>query len=305
MSSSDIGGLTNMRVFVTGASGWIGSAVVPELIAAGHQVLGLARSDTSAELVTRLGAEVHRGDLDDPDDLRRGAAACDGVVHLAYDHDFSDMVGAARTDLAAIEALGGALVDTGGPLVIASGVVGLAQGRVATEADRPDPGVHPRVAGAQAALALTERGVRPVVVRLPPTVHGEGDHGFIGTLVDIARQRGVAGYVDAGANRWPAVHRLDAATLIRIAVDRAPAGTAVHATAEEGIPTRPIAEAIGRGLGLPVASIPNAEAPAHFGWIGRFFAADVPTSSEATRRDLAWTPTHPTLIDDLDAGYYF
>ncbi len=294
-----------MRIFVTGASGWIGSAVVPELVAAGHQVLGLARSDASAELVAELGGEVHRGDLDDVDGLHRGAAACDGVVHLGYNHDFAHMAEAAQTDLAAIDAMGSALVGTGGPLLIASGVVGLTNGRVAIETDQPDLGTHPRIACARAALAFAERGVRPVVVRFPPTVHGPGDHGFIATLVTIARQRGVSGYVDEGANRWPAVHRADAAALVRIAVDEAAAGTAIHATAEEGVPTRTIAEAIGRGLGLPVTSIAQGDAEEHFGWIGRFFAADVPASSAITQRQLHWTPTHPGLIDDLDAGYYF
>ena len=294
-----------MRIFVTGASGWIGSAVVPELVAAGHEVLGLARSDDAAKVVADLGAQIHRGDLDDVDSLQRGAAACDGVVHLAYNHDFAHMAEAAQTDLAAIDAMGSALVGSGGPLLIASGVVGLAVGRVATEADQPDPDSHPRVACASAALAFAQRGVRPVIVRFPPTVHGPGDHGFIATLVAIARERGASGYVDDGANRWPAVHRADAAALVRLAVDEAPAGAAIHATAEEGIAARTIATAIGRGLGLPVTSVGRDDAAEHFGWIGRFFAADVPASSEATQRLLGWTPTHAGLIDDLDAGHYF
>jgi len=294
-----------MRVLVTGATGWIGSAVVPQLLAAGHQVLGLARSDAAAAALTAAGADVHRGGLDDPDSLRAGAAAADGVVHLAYHHDFSDMAGAARADRAAIDALGAALAGTGGPLLFASGTLGLSPGRVGTEQDVPDPAVHPRVANGQVAMALAASGVRPVAVRFAPTVHGEGDHGFVARLVAIAREQGVSGYVEDGANRWPAVHRLDAAALVVKALDAAPAGTAVHATAEEGVPAREIAEAIGRGLGLPVASVPADKAAAHFGWLGGFFAADAPASSTATRALLGWDPTHPGLIADLDAGHYY
>jgi nucleoside-diphosphate-sugar epimerase len=294
-----------MRIFVTGASGWIGSAVVPELLRAGHQVLGLARSDNSAATVAALGADVQRGDLDDLDSLRAGAAASDGVVHLGYNHDFSRMQDAAATDLAAVDALGEALVGRDGPFVVAAGVLGLAFGRVATERDVPDPAIHPRVAGVAAALSYGARGVRASSVRFAPTVHGAGDHGFIAVLVGIAREKGVSAYVGDGSNRWPAVHRLDAADLVRRAVDSAPAGTALHATAEDGVPTRAIAEAIGRGLDLPVVSITADEAPGHFGWIGRFFAVDSPASSTETRQLLGWNPVHPTLIEDLEAGYYF
>jgi nucleoside-diphosphate-sugar epimerase len=294
-----------MRIFVTGASGWIGSAVVTELLRAGHQVLGLARSDNSAATVAALGADVQRGDLDDLDSLRAGAAAAGGVVHLGYNHDFSRMQDAAATDLAAVNALGGALEGRDGPFVVAAGVLGLAFGRVATERDVPDPAIHPRVAGVAAALSYAARGVRVSSVRFAPTVHGAGDHGFIATLVGIAREKGVSAYVGDGANRWPAVHRLDAANLVRLAVDGAPAGSALHATAEDGVPTRAIAEAIGRGLDVPVVSITADEAPEHFGWIGRFFAVDGPASSTETRQLLGWNPTHPTLIEDLEAGYYF
>lgn len=294
-----------MRIFVTGATGWIGSAVVLELLNAGHQALGLARSQAAAAKLAALGAEVHRGELDDLDSLRAGAAASDGVVHLGYNHDFSRMEAAARTDLAAINAIGAALEGTGRPFVVASGVLGLASGRVATEQDMPDAGVHPRIAGAQAALSFAGRGVRSSIVRFAPTVHGPGDHGFVATLVGIAREKGVAAYIDAGSNRWPAVHRLDAANLVRHAVQKAPAGAVLHATAEEGVPTRAIAEAIGRGLDLPVVSIPADQAGDHFGWMGRFFGADAPTSSPATRRLLGWSPEQPGLIEDLDAGYYF
>jgi nucleoside-diphosphate-sugar epimerase len=295
----------NMRIFVTGATGWIGSAVVPELLDAGHQVVGLARSDDAVASVEALGAEAWRGQLDDPESLRAAAAASDGVIHLAYNHDFSRMEAAAQTDLAAINAIGEALEGTDRPFLIASGTLGLAPGRIATERDAADPGVHPRVAGALAAMSFTSRGVRSMVVRFAPTVHGAGDHGFVATLVGIARERGVSGYIDDGANRWPAVHRLDAARLVRLAVGDAPTGSALHATAEDGVPTKAIAEAIGRGLGVPVVSIPADRAAEHFGWIGRFFGADAPASSVITQELLGWVPMHSTLIADLDAGHYF
>ena len=294
-----------MRIFVTGASGWIGTAVVPELHRAGHEVLGLARSDAAASVVSGLGAEVLRGDLDDLDALGKGAGACEGVVHLGHNHDFARMDDAARTDRAAIETMGAALEGSGGPLLIASGVVGLTEGEVATEADEPTVSSHPRTASAELARSFASRGVRPVIVRFAPTVHGPGDHGFIATLVAIARERGMSGYVGDGANRWPAIHRLDAAVLTRLALDGAAVGSAVHATAEPGIAARDIAAAIGRGLDLPVGSVAAGDATEHFGWLGRFFAADVPASSEVTQRVLGWTPTHPGLLDDLDAGHYF
>jgi nucleoside-diphosphate-sugar epimerase len=293
-----------MRIFITGASGWIGSAVTAELLAAGHQVLGLARSDSSAAALEAAGAEVHRGTLDDPDSLAAGAAATDGVIHLGYNHDFSDMEGAAKTDRRAIEAIGAVLAGTDRPLLIAGGTLGLAPGRVGTERDVPDPSTHPRAANAEATIALADSGVRSAVVRFAPTVHGAGDHGFIATLVQVARDRGVAAYVGDGANRWAAVHRSDAARLVRLTVEAAPAGSIVHAIAEEGIAARLIAEAIGRNLGLPVISIDREDAMEHFGWIGHFFGADATASNDLTRELLGWSPTGPGLIEDLDAGHY-
>jgi nucleoside-diphosphate-sugar epimerase len=294
-----------MRYFVTGASGWIGSAVIPELLNAGHEVTGLARSDSAATAVEALGADVLRGELDDLDSLRAGAAASDGVVHLGYNHDFSNMEKAAQMDVLAIQAIGSALEGTDRPLLIASGTLGLAAGRPGTEQDSPDPAVHPRIANANLALSYADRGVRSLVVRFPPTVHGDGDHGFIATLVGIAREKGVSGYVDDGANCWSAVHRADAAKLVRLALQNAPAGSVLHSVAEEGVATRLIAEAIGRGLDLPVVSIPAAESPDHFSWLGRFFGADARASNTLTRELLHWNPEHQGLIEDLDDGHYF
>ncbi|MET9534605.1 MULTISPECIES: SDR family oxidoreductase [unclassified Streptomyces] len=293
-----------MRVFVTGASGFIGSAVVPELIGAGHQVVGLARSDASAAALTAAGAEVHRGDLEDLDSLRAGADASDGVIHLAFIHDFSRFENAARVDLRAVETLGSALDGTGRPFVIASGTLGLAPGRLATEKDMPESGSL-RAAAAEAALSFASRGVRSSVVRLAPTVHGEGDHGFVPVLIATAREKGVSGYVGDGANQWPTVHRLDAARLFRLALEKAPAGSVLHATDEEGVPVRVIAEEIGRHLGLPVASVAPGDAGGHFGWPGTALAADVPVSSALTRELLGWQPVGPGLVADLDEGHYF
>ncbi|GAB2901427.1 SDR family oxidoreductase [Streptomyces mayteni] len=295
-----------MRVFVTGASGFVGSAVVPELIAAGHQVIGLARSDASAEAVAAAGAEPHRGALDDLDSLRAGAAAADGVIHLAFIHDFSDYESAQRADLAAIDAFGETLAGSGKPLVIASGLAGHPPGHPLTERDMPAEDA-PRAAAARNTLALAERDVRSVVLRLSPTVHGPGDHGFVRALIGIARDRGVAGYVDdgEGANHWAAVHRLDAARLFRLAVERAPAGSVLHGVAEEGVPTRTIAEIIGRHLGLPTASVPAEKATEHFGWLGRFFALDIRATNALTRDLLDWHPTGLGLVDDLEEGHYF
>jgi nucleoside-diphosphate-sugar epimerase len=294
-------------VFVTGATGFVGSAVVADLTAAGHEVVGLARSDAAAAALAGAGAEVHRGDLDDVDSLRAGATGADGVIHCAFVHDFSRMAEAGRTDLRAVEALGAALEGSGRPLVVTSGIGLLAPGRLATEADMPDPdspGSH-RAPSEVATRALAARGVRSSLVRLPPTVHGEGDHGFVPVLIDIARRTGVSAYVGDGTNRWAAVHRSDAARLFRLAVEAAPAGSVLHGVAEEGVPTREIATVIGRHLDVPVRALTAEQASEHFGWLAGFFAADVPASSAATREQVGWTPAGTELLADLDAGHYF
>ncbi|GAA0364962.1 SDR family oxidoreductase [Microbispora corallina] len=308
-----------MRVFVTGASGFIGSAVVPELIAAGHQVVGLARSDAAAAALTAAGAQVRHGTIDDLDTLRSAAAASDGVIHLAFKHDIAftgDFQGAADADRRAVDAFGEALAGSDRPFVIASGTLGLLPGRVLTERDGRAPetatetapgatGPRTRQDTARATLALASRGVRSSVLRLPPTVHGEGDGGFMAALVGIARARGVSGYVGDGSNRWPGVHRLDAALLFRLALEKAPAGSVLHAIADEGVPIRTVAELIGRHLDLPVVSIPQEDVGAHFGWMSGFIGLDSPASSELTRELLGWRPAHPGLVEDLDKGHYF
>ena len=296
-----------MRVFITGASGWIGSAAVDELLAAGHDVVGLARSDTSAESLSAKGAQVRRGDLDDLDSIRAGAATADAVLHLANKHDFTNPAVSNQAERAAVQSIGDVLTGSGRPFLVASGVAGLAQGRVATEEDRsPFHGLEsPRGGSENLALEFVDRGVNTVSVRFAPTVHGDGDHGFIAALVAIAREKGAAGYVGDGTNRWPAIHRSDAARIIRLGLDKASAGTLLHAVAEEGVPTREIAEAIGRGLDLPVTSIAAQDTQRHFGWIGGYFAMDIPASSARTQELLGWTPSGPTLIQDLDAGSYF
>jgi nucleoside-diphosphate-sugar epimerase len=290
-----------MRVFVTGASGHIGSAVVPELIAGGHEVVGLARSEASAAAVEVLGAEAHRGDLTDLDGLRKAAGDAHGVVHLAFDHDAAlagDLAGAAAADLAVVRALGEALTGSGKPLV------GIGLGK-----DRLDGALaaHPRAAVAAAVAGLAEHGVRPVLVGVPQVVHSTRDRvGFIPMLIGIARRTGVSGYVDHGATRWPAVHTLDLARLFRLALDRAPAGSQLPAAAEEGVPVRDIAEAIGRQLDLPVASIPAEGVEDHFGPFGAFIMAfDNPMPSVSTQRLLSWTPQHPGLLADIAESHYF
>jgi nucleoside-diphosphate-sugar epimerase len=298
-----------MRVFVTGATGFIGSAVVHELQGAGHEVVGLARSDASAEALSAAGAEALRGSLEDLASLRRGAEGSDGVIHLGYVHDFSKIEDNARVDRAAIETLGAALAGSERPLVIASGTLFLASpGQTATEADAGDPAASAaggRRRNEQLLLSLADRGVRSASVRLTPTVHGEGDHGFVPIIIGVARERGVSGYVGDGSPRWPAVHRLDAARLFRLALEHAPAGTVLHGVAEEGVPVREIAEVIGRHLGVPTESVSPEGAIEHFGFLGALLAVDSPASSALTRERFGWQPEQHGLIEDLDQGHYF
>ncbi len=295
-----------MRVFVTGATGFIGSAIVRELLDAGHEVLGLARSDQAAAAVAAAGASVHRGDIGDLDSLRRGAAASDGVVHTAFNHDFSvSRQDAAAADRLAVEAMAEALAGTERPIVIASGTGGLSPGHLATEQTVPRADLVGRYAVEETAISFARRGVRPAVVRFPPTVHGRGDHGFVSLLIDIARNKGVSGYPGDGSNRWPAVHRLDAAHLFRLAVESAPAGARLHGVGEEGVAVREIAEVIGRRLSLPVVAIPPDDLAGHFGFLGAFFALDCPASSTLTQQLLGWHPAQPGLIADLEQGHYF
>jgi nucleoside-diphosphate-sugar epimerase len=304
-----------MRIFVTGASGWIGSAVVPELLGAGHEVVGLARSEASEERLEKAGAVVQRGDVDDPDGLAKAANDADGVIHLAFQHEVAfggNFAAAAAADRRAVEAMGAALAESDRPLVLASGMLGLTPGRVATEDDGLVPGAEVRAnpAGLRSATALLTLslrgiGVRSSVLRLPPTVHGDGDNGFMATFVGLARQRGVAGYVGEGTNRWPAVHRSDAARLARLAVEAAPAGSVLHAVGDEGVPFREIAQAMGRHLDLPTASVAPADAFAHFAPLGHFVALDSPATATITRELLAWEPTGPSLLDDLEQDHYY
>jgi nucleoside-diphosphate-sugar epimerase len=295
-----------MRVFVTGASGWIGSATVDELLAGGHEVVGLARTPAAAAALECKGATALSGDLDDLDALRRGAADVEGVVHLANKHDWADMETTNRTERTAVETLAGALVGTDRPLLLAAGVAGLVTGRPVRESDAspftgPDA---PRGGAENLALDHVARGVRAVSLRFAPTVHGAGDHGFIAVLVEAARRTGVSAYVGDGSHTWSAVHRSDAARLVRLGLEQAPAGSRLHVVAEEGVPTRQIAEAIGAALGLPVTSVTPEDAPGHFGFLGGFFGMDLGASSTWTQELLGWTPTGPTLLADLAAGAY-
>jgi nucleoside-diphosphate-sugar epimerase len=310
-----------MRVFVTGGSGWVGRGLVPELIAAGHEVTGLARSDAAAKVLQVAGAAVRPGSLDDLGTLREAAAASDGVVHLAFKHDIAftgDFAGAAAADRAAIETFGEALAGTGKPFVIASGilgVLGLPPGAVATEGDGlaaaggggevPISGATDRMANAHYTTALAGRGVRSSIVRLPPATHGNGDNGFIQVAIGFARQKGAAAYVGDGANRWPSVHRDDAARLFRLALESAPAGSVLHAVGDEGVPIREVAEIFAAHLNVPAVSVTPEQAGEYVGFLGGFWGFDGPASAQVTRDLLGWQPTRPGLIADLKGGHYF
>jgi nucleoside-diphosphate-sugar epimerase len=295
-----------MRVFVTGATGFIGSAVVRELIAAGHRVLGLARTDAGAASLEQAGIDTLRGALDDLDVLRQGAGLCDGVIHTAFNHDFSRFAEHCAEDRCAIDALGSALAGSTRPIVVTAGIALVAQGRPATEDDvAPPPGpAYPR-ASEQAAMALAERGIHACVVRLPPSVHGDGDHGFVPLLIGLAREKGVSAHIGDSTNRWSAVHRLDAARAFRLALERGARGARYHAVADESVPMRDLAAVIARRLHVPSASLTAEEAAFHFGWFAHFAGLDMCGTSARTRAALGWVPHEQSLFDDLDGATYF
>jgi nucleoside-diphosphate-sugar epimerase len=292
-----------MRIFVTGATGFVGSAIVPELIGAGHQVLGLARSDAAAASLTAAGADVQRGSLDDIESLRNGAGAADAVIHAGFIHDFANYAASAETDRRAIETIGAVLAGSDRPFIVTSGTALTAPGRVATEKDSANS-TFPRKSE-EAAASSTAGGARVSVLRLPPSVHGVGDHGFVPLLIRLAREKGVSAYVGQGLNRWPAVHRLDAARLYRLALEKSPMAPRYHAVADDGVPFREIAQVIGRRLNIRVVSKPPDEAADHFGWFAHFAALDCPASSAQTQEQLEWRPTQASLIPDIDQPGYF
>lgn len=294
-----------MRVFLTGATGFIGSAIIEELRAAGHQVTGLARSDAAAQTLAAWGVDVRRGDVADPEALAEGARASDGVIHCAFGHDFSKYLEMGETDLRAVSAMAEALAGTGKPLVVTSGMTASTPGRLATEADPAQTEGFASVRGRpeELALAASEKGVRSVVVRLPPSVHDLQAQGLVSMLIPLARQKGVSAYIGAGDNRWPAVHRRDAARLFRLGLENGQPGQRLHAVAEEGVTLRSIAEAIGQRLGIPTRSFGPGEAAEHFGWLVMVASNDVPASSAITRQTLGWRPTGPGLLEGLLGAY--
>ena len=296
-----------MRVFVTGATGFIGSAIVQELLKAGHQVLGLARSDASAKALADAGGEVFRGNLEDTDSLRKAAAAADGVIHTAFIHDFSTFEASANIDRQAIATIIDVLKGTNKPLVTTSGMLGLSPGKVATEdTDAAGSGVtSTRLATEALVLEAAAKGVRSSIIRLPPSVHGDGDHGFVPFIIAMARQHEVSPYIGDGQNRWPSVHRLDAANLFRLALEKGAAGSRFHGIGDTGIPTKEIATVIGQQLNVPVKSFTPEEAAPHFTWMSYLFALDAPATCEKTTAQLGWKPTHVGLIEDLEKGTYF
>lgn len=296
---------TKMRVFVTGATGFVGEAVVHELLNAGHSVLGLARNDAAVDKLTRWGVEAHRGDLLDSDSLAAGAHVCDGVIHTGFIHDFSAFAASVETDRRAVETLVKALEGSGKPFVSTSGIGLLAAGHMITEADAPVPGVF-RAESEHIVLAAAAQGQRTSVVRLPPSVHGVGDHGFVPALIDIARRKGFSAFIGDGSRRWPAVHRLDAARLYRLALEQAPAGTCLHAVAEEeGVPLSAIAATIGVHLGIPIRDVTEEEAPEHFEWMAHFVKLiNHRASSTFTRNLLGWRPREQELLTDMQENYF-
>ncbi len=295
-----------MRIFITGATGFIGTAVVRELRTAGYEVLGLARSSAARDLLKSWGAEFHPGELSDLESLAAGAKQCDGVIHLAFIHDFSTYRANAETDRLALEVMAGAMVETGKPLVVTSSTAVLKPGKIGTERNAPEnEGLGSIRAASEQVLSAVEKGVRVCAVRLPPSVHGAGDHAFVPAMVETARRHGFSAYIGDGANRWPAVHRLDAACLFRLALEKATPGCRLHGVAEEGIPVKKIAETIAQGLGIPLRSISTAEAAAHFEWLAAFAGIDIPISSTLTRTSLGWHPQQPGLLEDMRENGYF
>jgi len=292
-----------MRVFVTGATGFVGSAIVPELIGAGHQVLGLARSDAAAASLIAAGVDVQRGSLDDLESLRKGASAADAVIHAGFIHDFAHYAAAAETDSRAIETMGAVLAESDRPFIVTFGTALAAPGRVATERDAASSS-FPRKSE-EAAASAADRGARVSVLRLPPSVHGVGDHGFVPLLIRLAREKSVSAYVGERLNRWPAVHRLDATRLYRLVLEKSPTAPRYHAVADEGVPFREIAQVIGRRLNIPAVSKSPEEAADHFGWFAQFAGLDCPASSARTQEQLGWRLTQPMLISDIDQPGYF